>query len=95
MGVSIRPLKKVLFAGALLSLSLAAAYTFGVTRREANYRELLLVGDAAVARGDLTAALEAFSAAVGVKPDSMAAYLKRGEVASITVMVWFDFDLRR
>jgi tetratricopeptide (TPR) repeat protein len=80
LGVSIRPLKKVLFAGALLSLSLAAAYTFGVTRREANYRELLLVGDAAVARGDLTAALEAFSAAVGVKPDSMAAYLKRGEV---------------
>jgi tetratricopeptide (TPR) repeat protein len=73
-------LKKVLFAGALLSLSLAAAYTFGVTRREANYRELLLLGDAAVARGDLTAAMEAFSAAVGVKPDSMAAYLKRGEV---------------
>jgi tetratricopeptide (TPR) repeat protein len=73
-------LKKVLFAGVLLSVTLAAAYGYGVTRREANYRELLLIGDAAVARGDLTAALEAFSAAVGVKPDSMAAYLKRGEV---------------
>jgi tetratricopeptide (TPR) repeat protein len=72
--------KRILFAGALLSLTLAAAYGYGVTRREAHYRELLLVGDAAVGRNDLTAALEAFSAAVGVKPDSMAAYLKRGEV---------------
>ena len=73
-------MKRLLLAGALLSLTLAAAYGYGVTRREANYRQLLLDGDAAVAREDLTAALEAFSAAVGVKPDSMAAYLKRGEV---------------
>ncbi len=73
-------MKRLLFAGALLSITLAAAYGYGVTRREANYRELLLEGDAAAARDDLTAALEAFSAAVGVKPDSMAAYLKRGEV---------------
>ena len=72
-------MKRLLFAGALLSISLASAYGYGVTRREANYHELLLVGDAAAAREDLTAALEAFSAAVGVKPDSMAAYLKRGE----------------
>jgi tetratricopeptide (TPR) repeat protein len=72
--------KRLLFAGAVLSIGLAAAYGYGVTRWEANYRELLLVGDAAAVRGDLTAALEAFSAAVGVKPDSMVAYLKRGEV---------------
>ena len=83
MGVDERKIprvKRLLFAGALLSLTLAAAYGYGVTRREANYRQLLLDGDAAVAGDELTAALEAFSAAVGVKPDSMAAYLKRGEV---------------
>jgi tetratricopeptide (TPR) repeat protein len=79
LGVSISPVKKVFLAGVLLSVSLAAAYGYGVTRREANYRELLLEGDAAAARGDLTAALEAFSGAIAVKSDSMAAYLKRGE----------------
>ena len=78
-GVAFRAVKRVLLAGVLLSVSLAVTYGYGVTRREANYRELLLAGDEAAARGDLTAALEAFSEAIWVKPDSMAAYLKRGE----------------
>ena len=72
-------MKRVFLAGLLLSVGLAAAYGYGVTRREAHYRDLLAEGDAAVAAGDLTAALEAFGRAIFVMPDSMAAYLKRGE----------------
>jgi tetratricopeptide (TPR) repeat protein len=72
--------KRVVLAGLLLSVSLAGAYGYGVTRREGHYRQLLQEGDAASARGDLTAALEAFSGAIGVMPDSMPGYLKRGEV---------------
>ena len=72
-------MKRVFLAGLLLSVGLAAAYGYGVTRREAHYRDLLAEGDAAVAAGDLTAALEAFGRAIFVMPESMAAYLKRGE----------------
>lgn len=72
-------MKRVLFGIALLVGLMAAGYGYAVTRWEANYRELLLVGDAAAARGDFVAAIEAFSGARALKPDSMAAHLKRGE----------------
>lgn len=72
-------MKRAIFAAALLVASLAAVYGYAITRWEANYRELLLVGDAAARRGDPLAAIEAFSGAIALKPDSMAAYLKRGD----------------
>ena len=53
MGVDERKIprvKRLLFAGALLSLTLAAAYGYGVTRREANYRQLLLDGEVKASR---------------------------------------------
>jgi len=71
--------KRAIVASLVLAAVLAGAYGYVVTRWEANYRELLLVGDAAAAAGDLVAAIEAFSGAIALKPDSMAAHLKRGE----------------
>jgi tetratricopeptide (TPR) repeat protein len=56
-----------------------AAYGAVVTQREATYRDFVEEGDAALARDDSFAAIEAFSVAISLKADSMAAYLKRGE----------------
>lgn len=72
-------MKRLILPIVLLSVALAGAYGFVVTRWEANYRELLQVGDAAAAAGDFVSAIEAFSGAVALKPDSMAAHVKRGE----------------
>ncbi len=55
------------------------AYGVGVARQEAVYRAFVEKGDEALARDDSFAAIEAFSAAISHKADSMAAYLKRGE----------------
>lgn len=67
--------------GILLFLVVAAggAYGFVVTQREASYRRFVEQGDAALARDDSFAAIEAFSVAISRKADSMAAHLKRGE----------------
>ena len=72
-------MRRAVFAGVLLLGALVAAYGYAVTRREADYRRQLLVGDAAAARGDFSVAIEAFSGAILLKPDSMAAHLKRGD----------------
>lgn len=63
----------------LTALTAAAVYGFVVSEREASYRRFVLEGDAALARDDSYAAIEAFSVAVSLKADSMAAHLKRGE----------------
>ncbi len=67
--------------GILLLAALVAGLAYGaaVTEREASYREFVSQGDAALAREDSFAAVEAFSVAISLKADSMAAYLKRGE----------------
>lgn len=71
---------KRLFGFALLA-ALAAALGYGlvVTRREASYRQFVARGDAALARDDSYAAIEALSVAISLKGSSMAAHLKRGE----------------
>ena len=48
-------------------------------RRETSYRDLIAQGDRALAQDDNFAAVEAFSVAIALKPDSMLGYLKRGE----------------
>lgn len=63
----------------LLGVSLAAAYGYIVTNRETRHRALIEQGDAAMARGDLATAIEAFSGAIALKADSMIGYLKRGD----------------
>lgn len=72
-------MKRVL-ALVLGGLLLAAGlYGAAVSRRDTDYRHLIEQGDAALARDDSFAAIEAFTLAQDLKADSMAAYLKRGE----------------
>ena len=65
----------------LAALGLVAAVFYGLnaSRRERNYRLLIDEGEAALARQDTSAAADAFSGAIALKPDSMLGYLKRGE----------------
>jgi tetratricopeptide (TPR) repeat protein len=71
--------KRVVVAVLLLGGTLAVAYGTVVTGRENSHREHIQRGDAAIARGDLSSAIEAFSGAITLKPDSMVGYLKRGD----------------
>lgn len=71
---------KRILALLLGGIALAAVlYGAALSRRDAAYRQLIERGDAALARDDSFAAIEAFTLAQREKPDSMAAYLKRGE----------------
>jgi tetratricopeptide (TPR) repeat protein len=47
--------------------------------RDRHYRELLASGESRLGRGDTAKAIEDFSGALGLRPDSMAAHLRRGE----------------
>jgi tetratricopeptide (TPR) repeat protein len=47
--------------------------------RDRHYRDLLASGEALLGRGDTAKAIEDFSGALGLRPDSMAAHLRRGE----------------
>ena len=72
----------VALAGLLLVVGgLAAAAVALVERvtRDRYYRELLLMGETALAAGNTFAALEAFSGAVALRPDQMPAYYRRAE----------------
>jgi len=76
-----RPRMKRRLAAALVVLAVGAAtavaYTAAVRDRE--YRRLVEAGDEALAGGQTTVAVEAFSGAIALNPDSMVAHLKRGE----------------
>ena len=63
----------------LAALGAAAVYGAVMTQREAAYRRFVQDGDAALARDDSYSAIEAFSVAISLRADSMAAHLKRGE----------------
>jgi tetratricopeptide (TPR) repeat protein len=77
--VPLPSVKRLLLVVLLLAGSLAAAYGFFETRRDRNYRRLIDQGEAALAAGNTSAAIEAFSGAVALKSDSMLGYLRRGE----------------
>lgn len=63
----------VLVAGAAATV----AYTAAVRDRE--YQRLVAAGEAALAGAQTNVAIEAFSGAIALRPDSMVAHLKRGE----------------
>ena len=69
--------------GILSLLGLAAVWASlayqGVTARERDYRTLLRTGDAAMLEDQTFAAVEAYSNAIYLRPDSMLAHLRRGE----------------
>jgi len=71
--------KRLLGIVALVAVAGGATYGLVVTQRESSYRRFVEEGDAALARDDSYAAIEAFSVAISLKRDSMAAHLKRGE----------------
>ena len=72
-------MKRALLLVLLLGGTLAAAYGVFETRRERTYRRLIDHGEAALAAGNTSAAIEAFSGAVALKSSSMLGYLRRGE----------------
>src|SRR5262245_26042880 len=78
-----RPVKRVLTV--LVSLGLAGGLAAaGVTylqhrQDERQYRHLLSIGEMALAAGNTYGAIEAFSGALALRPNSMVAYYRRGE----------------
>jgi tetratricopeptide (TPR) repeat protein len=71
--------KRILAGILLLGLTGAAVYGYTLNERERAYRQWVADGDAALAHDNLAAAIEAFSGAITLKPDSMLGYLKRGQ----------------
>jgi tetratricopeptide (TPR) repeat protein len=71
--------KRVLAGILLLALTGAAVYGYTLSERERNYRRKVADGDAALARDNTAAAVEDFSGAITLKPESMLGYLKRGQ----------------
>ena len=63
----------------LLAAGVAAVLAATRVQREQDYQRLLQEGDRALSGGDLAAAVEAFTGALTMRPDSMLAYLRRGE----------------
>ncbi len=72
-------MKRVLAGLVLLGLSAAGGYGYTLSERERTYRQLVADGDAALARDDMSAAIEAFSGAIALRDDLMVGYLKRGQ----------------
>ena len=72
-------MKRVLLVMAILAITaVGAAVAYQAAAREREYRELMAQGDSALA-ADALAAIEDYSGALVLRPDSMLAHLKRGE----------------
>ena len=71
-----RPVIVITVVAALVAASVQA---WSDVRQARAFRRLIAEGDAAVGRGQTSAALEAFSGAVALRPQSMLPYLKRGD----------------
>ena len=73
-------MKRTLVAAlAVLAVGAAAAVAYTAAVRDREYRRLVEAGEEALATGQTTVAVEAFSGAIALKPGSMLAHLKRGE----------------
>jgi tetratricopeptide (TPR) repeat protein len=59
--------------------AVAAALLYTTLAREAAYRRLITEGETALASDQMFVAIEDFSGAIALKPDSMLGYLRRGE----------------
>jgi tetratricopeptide (TPR) repeat protein len=78
------PVKKALNRSVVIrvtiaALAAAAVLTWIDVRQQREFRRLIATGDAALARDQTFAAIEAFSGAIALKRDAMVAYLKRGD----------------
>jgi tetratricopeptide (TPR) repeat protein len=75
---STRMRRLVLFVTAIVLAGTAAAVVYTVAAAAREYDRLIAAGDAALAAEQPFAALEAYSGAITLRPDSMLAHLKRG-----------------
>jgi tetratricopeptide (TPR) repeat protein len=71
--------RPVIVAVGVATLIAAAVLVWVDARQEREFRRLIVVGDAALTRGQTFDAIEAFSGALALKPESMLAHLKRGD----------------
>lgn len=71
--------RQLLLAIGAMVLAVAAGLAWSAVRTEREFRRLLVEGDTALAAGQTLDAVEAFSGALALRPDSMVAHLKRGE----------------
>ena len=71
--------RRVILITVVAALVAATVYGWSDVRQARAFRRLIAEGDAALGRGQTSAALEAFSGAVALRPQSMLPYLKRGD----------------
>ena len=72
-------MRRVLVLAAVLAVAAAAATVVYQVTRDRDYRTQLARGDTALRQDQSTTAIEAYSGAVALRPDSMLARLRRGE----------------
>jgi tetratricopeptide (TPR) repeat protein len=72
-------LKRAFAVVVLALVAMTILYGYTMTRRERLYRRAVLQGELSLARGDAFGAISHFDEAIGLKPDAMLGYLKRGE----------------
>jgi tetratricopeptide (TPR) repeat protein len=73
-------MRRAIVAGIVLAaLGVAGALAYQAAARDREYRRLVIQGDRALAEGQTFVAIEAFSGAIVLRPDSMLAFLRRGE----------------
>ena len=71
--------RPVIVVAVVAALVAATVQAWSDVRQARTFRRLIAEGDAALARGEAAAAIEAFSGAVALRPTSMLPYLKRGD----------------
>ena len=71
--------RTLVFLAVLAVVVVGVAVFYQITARERDYRALLARGDAALQTEQTFGAIEAYSGAVALRPDSMLAHLRRGE----------------
>src|SRR5690349_18734195 len=73
-------MKRAIFAVfVVIATAVVAAFAYQTAARQRDYRTLLRRGDAALSDDQTFGAIEAYSGAIALRPDSMLAYLRRGE----------------
>lgn len=71
--------RAIVIAVGLAALTVGVVVAWYSVRQDREFQRLIVAGDAAVADGQTFEAIEAFSGALALKPQSMLAYLKRGD----------------
>ena len=71
--------RPVVLLTVVAALVAATVYGWSDVRQARAFRRLIAEGDAALSQGQTSAAIEAFSGAVALRPRSMLPYLKRGD----------------